>query len=149
MPCLSCDMNFQSILHTLIPISCRLVNGKGLYRNKNFKGLFLKMHKCEQSSISTLSAHMPLPLRVHQGQHLSSIPISYLFWVMILSGNISHCQGYSGKILRNSDGKPLAPSNDLVQQSLSKTECSNCQVIIGMLSCSPFLCEAEVPLIYP
>ena len=41
---------------------------------------------------------------------------NYLFWVVILSGNISRCQGCSKKILRNSDGKVLPPPNDLVLQ---------------------------------
>jgi len=31
---------------------------------------------------------------------------NYLFWVMLVSGNISRCQGCSGKILRASNGKP-------------------------------------------
>ena len=39
-----------------------------------------------------------------------------LFWVTMLSGNISRCQGCSGKILRNSDGNVLPTPNDLVLQ---------------------------------
>ena len=40
-----------------------------------------------------------------------------IFWVMMISGNISHCQGCSGKILRRGgDGKPLPPPDDLVMQ---------------------------------
>ena len=39
-----------------------------------------------------------------------------IFWVMMISGNISHCQGCSGKILRGGDGKPLPPPDDLVMQ---------------------------------
>ena len=46
----------------------------------------------------------------------SVIDPNHLFWVMILSGNISCCQGCSDKILRNSDGKPFPPPNDLVLQ---------------------------------
>ena len=46
----------------------------------------------------------------------SLIDPNYLFWVTILSGNISRCQGCSGKILRNSDGKVPPPPNDLVLQ---------------------------------
>ena len=44
----------------------------------------------------------------------SVIDPNYLFWIVILSGNISRCQGC--KILRNSDGKALPPPNDLVVQ---------------------------------
>ena len=39
-----------------------------------------------------------------------------LFWVMMISGNISRCQGCSGRILRGGDGKPLPPPDDLVVQ---------------------------------
>ena len=39
-----------------------------------------------------------------------------IFLVMMLSGNISRCQGCSGKILRGGDGKPLPPPDDLVVQ---------------------------------
>ena len=47
---------------------------------------------------------------------VSSINLNYLFWIVIVSGNIARCQGCSGKIMRNSDGKPLPPPNDLVVQ---------------------------------
>ena len=33
-------------------------------------------------------------------------------WVMMISGNISRCQGCSGRILRGGDGKPLPPPDD-------------------------------------
>ena len=36
-----------------------------------------------------------------------------IFWVMVISGNISHCQDCSGKILQGESGKPLY---DLVVQ---------------------------------
>ena len=39
-----------------------------------------------------------------------------LFWLMIVYGNISKCQGCSERIMRGSDGKPLAPPGDLVLQ---------------------------------
>ena len=39
-----------------------------------------------------------------------------LFWVMMISGNISRCQGCSGKILRGGNGKPLPPPDNLVVQ---------------------------------
>ena len=39
-----------------------------------------------------------------------------IFLVMMLSGNISRCQGCSGRILRGGDGKPLPPPDDLVVQ---------------------------------
>jgi hypothetical protein len=41
----------------------------------------------------------------------TNIDPNYLFWVMIVGGNISRCQGCSGKIL-----KPLPPPEDLVLQ---------------------------------
>ena len=39
-----------------------------------------------------------------------------LFWVKIVSGNISRCQGCSERIIRGADGKPLSPPDDLVLQ---------------------------------
>ena len=41
---------------------------------------------------------------------------NYLFWVMLVCGNISRCQGCSQKILRSANGKPLPPPDDLVIQ---------------------------------
>ena len=38
-----------------------------------------------------------------------------LFWVMIVSGNISRCQGCSEKILRGVDGKSLPPPDDNIR----------------------------------
>lgn len=71
----------------------------------------------------------------------SVIDSNYLFWVMILSGNISRCQGCSGKILQNSDGKLLPPTKIWYYNTKSKSfsiiqkpECTNCQVITGMFS---------------
>ena len=46
----------------------------------------------------------------------SLIDPKYLFWVVFVGGNISRCQGCSGKIMRDSNGKPLPPPNDLVVQ---------------------------------
>ena len=46
----------------------------------------------------------------------SVIDPNYLFWVVLLSGNISRCQGCLGKISRSSDGKVLPPPDDLVLQ---------------------------------
>ena len=46
----------------------------------------------------------------------ATINPNYLFWLMFVSGNISRCQGCSGKILRNSVGKPLPPPEDLILQ---------------------------------
>ena len=45
---------------------------------------------------------------------LAVIDCNNLFWVLLISGNISHCQGCLGKIMRGSDGKPLPPPDDLV-----------------------------------
>ena len=39
-----------------------------------------------------------------------------LFWLVLLAGNISRCQGCGGKIERGIDGKVLPPPNDLVVQ---------------------------------
>ena len=41
-------------------------------------------------------------------------PLQADIFLVIISGNISHCQGCSGKILREGDGKPLPPPDDLV-----------------------------------
>jgi len=43
-------------------------------------------------------------------------PNNYLFWVMLVTGNISRCQGCGGKIKRCASGKPLLPPEDLVMQ---------------------------------
>ena len=45
-----------------------------------------------------------------------TIDLNYLFWIVFVSGNISRCQGCANKIMRNADGKPLPPPNDLVVQ---------------------------------
>ena len=39
-----------------------------------------------------------------------------LFWVMIVFGNISRCQGCTERIMRGPGGKPLPPPGDLVLQ---------------------------------
>lgn len=39
-----------------------------------------------------------------------------LFWILVVSGNISRCQGCSGKILRAANGSPLPPPDDIVLQ---------------------------------
>lgn len=41
---------------------------------------------------------------------------NHLFWVVLVCGNISRCQGCSGKILRTANGKPLPPPDDIVLQ---------------------------------
>ena len=59
---------------------------------------------------------------------------NYLFWVTILSGNISRCQECSGKILRNSDGKVLPPPNDLVLQHKERVLLNNLKTRMYQLS---------------
>ena len=64
-----------------------------------------------------LSQYNPSPqLSASSSLSTSVIDPNYLFWVVLLSGNISHCQGCLGKILRSSDGKVLPPPDDLVLQ---------------------------------
>lgn len=54
--------------------------------------------------------------QVLAGARSNAIDPNHLFWLMLVSGNISRCQGCSGKILRGADGKPLPPPDDIVLQ---------------------------------
>lgn len=55
-------------------------------------------------------------LNMASSSTVSSIDSNYLFWIVLVSGNISRCQGCLGKIGRGADGKPLPPPDDLVVQ---------------------------------
>ena len=66
--------------------------------------------------ISQVLSNCNSPTQLSTSGTASVIDPNYLVWVMILSGNISRCQGCSGKIMRNSDGKVLPPPDDLVLQ---------------------------------
>lgn len=48
--------------------------------------------------------------------NISDIDPHCLFWVVIVSGNISRCLGCFERIMRGPDGKPLPPPDDLVLQ---------------------------------
>jgi len=49
-------------------------------------------------------------------QQSSTIDSNYLFWITVVCGNISRCQGCTDKILRDPNGKPLPPPDDIVLQ---------------------------------
>ncbi len=54
----------------------------------------------------------PLYCLVLAGNHSNAIDPNHLFWVMLVSGNISRCQKCTGNILRAVNGKPLPPPED-------------------------------------
>ena len=64
----------------------------------------------------------------------SVIDPKYLFWVVFVGGNISRCQGCSGKIMRDSNGKPLPPPNDLVMQHKEQVLFNNPKTGVFQLS---------------
>ena len=64
----------------------------------------------------------------------SVVDPKYLFWVVFVGGNISRCQGCSGKIMRDSNGKPLPPPNDLVMQHKEQVLFNNPKTGVFQLS---------------
>ena len=75
--------------------------------------------------VSQILAHSPSTTPAQNQPSMSqslqsSVPQSKvqadLFWVLLITGNISRCQGCSGKILRAGTGKPLPPPDDIVVQ---------------------------------
>ena len=64
----------------------------------------------------------------------SVVDPKYLFWVVFVGGNISRCQGCSGKIMRDSNGKPLPPPNDLVVQHKEQVLFNNPKTGVFQLS---------------
>ena len=74
---------------------------------------------CQLQGVATSPALTLLSQMLAQPQSPAGIiNPNYLFWVMLVSGNISRCQGCSGKIERSPNGKPLPPPDDIVEQIL-------------------------------
>ena len=68
------------------------------------------------SDTATNRALSSLLSQVLAGARSSTIDQNHLFWIMLVSGNISHCQGCGGKILRDASNNPLPPPDDDVLQ---------------------------------
>ena len=102
-----------------------------------------------QPAVPSLSGHSPLSSALlsllfqavsgitssTQSASSACSPIidSNLFWVILVSGNISR-QGCANKILRDANGKPLPPPNDIVLQHKEQVLFNNPDTGIFQLS---------------
>ena len=67
-------------------------------------------------AISGTSSSISSPPQATPSVQPATIDSKYLFWVTLVCGNISRCQGCANKILRDANGKPLPPPDDIVLQ---------------------------------
>ena len=82
---------------------------------------------------TTSVAHNPVTMSPNNTGNV--IDPHYLFWVMIVFGNISRCQGCSERIMRGPSGKPLPPPDDLVLQHKEQVTFQNPKTGNFQLSC--------------
>ena len=104
--CAITDSNFQSATANKVPA---INTSQEMTYNSLLSALILHLAKGATQQGTMHQPQVPTSSSV-------AANVGHLFYIMYISGNISRCQGCSGKILRTSTGKPLPPPDDLVVQ---------------------------------